>query len=136
MGIAVTALLGTTLVKMPPFNKCTVSLPVQDHQYWFRATEIFVQPWRGEHHVYGLFTVPVRYGNDRLYTARLMIRGLIENLPETSSAAGIINSDRDETKHSVMRVHLPTRMALWFLITGRFGDLNLPCNWWLVIADR
>jgi hypothetical protein len=86
--------------------------------------------------VYGIFSVPDKYKRDRLYTSRLMIAGFNEEFPETSPEGGDIYNGRAEPGHYIKRVHLSTRTALWFLLTGRFGDLKTSCHWWLVIADR
>jgi len=124
------------LANVPPLTECRSEVPVGAKQYWFRATQTVVQPWRGSHHVYGIFTVPDQYRRNRLYTARLMIQGFAEEFPETSPEGGDSYNGRAELGHYIKRVYLPTRTALWFLLTGRFGDLNVPCHWWLVIADR
>ena len=34
------------------------------------------------------------------------------------------------------QTHVPTRLALWFLVSGMFGDLRTPCHWTLVIKER
>ena len=132
------ALLATAavLVNMPPLTGCRSEVPVAAKQYWLRATQTVVQPWRGPHHVYGMFSVPDQYRYDPLYTARLVIEGLIEEFPETSPEGGDIFNSRDKPGHYIKRFYLPTRTALWFLLTGRFGDLKTTCHWWLVIADR
>lgn len=122
-------------MNLPPFGECTLDPPVSDHQRWFRATEIVVQPWRGEHHVYGVFTVPSQYRDQRLYSAKLTIRGLIKGYPEISPESGNVYDERVDPGHYLMRVYFPTRMTLWFLITGRFGDLKSSCHWWLTIVD-
>lgn len=80
--------------------------------------------------------MPVQYRRHRLYTAKLMICGLAEDLPETSPEAGNAYRGQVDFEQYVMQVHLPTRMALWFLVTGRFGDLRSFCHWWLIVADR
>ena len=86
--------------------------------------------------MYGIFTVPDQYRRDRLYTARLMIQGFTEDFSETSPEGGDIYNGRAEPGHYIKRFYIPTRTALWFLLTGRFGDLNTSCHWWLVIEDR
>lgn len=86
--------------------------------------------------MYGIFSVPDQYRRDRLYTARLMIQGFPEEFPETSPEGRDIYNGRAEPGHYIKVLYLPTRTALWFLLTGRFGDLKTPCHWWLVIADR
>lgn len=130
-------LLAMILVNMPPFIECTPDAPSYPKlKYWSRATQVVAQPWWGPHHVYGRFVVPVQYKRHRLYTAKLMIQGLVNDLPEISPEAGSIYGDQVDSEHYVMRVHLPTRTAIWLLLTGRFGDLRLACHWWLVMADR
>jgi hypothetical protein len=123
----------TVLVNMPPLTECRSETQVAAKQYWFRATQTVVQPWRGPHHVYGIFTIPAHYKFDHLYTAKLTIQGTTAQLsPEGED----IYSGRAEPGHYIKRVYLPTRTALWFLLNGRFGDLRMPCHWLLVIADR
>jgi hypothetical protein len=124
------------LVNMPPLTDCRSETPVAEKQYWFRATQTVVEPWRGPHHVYGVFSVPVGYKRDRLYTAKLVIQGFTEEFTDASPEGEDIYGGRAEPGHYIKRVYLPTRTALWFLLTGRFGDLRTSCHWWLVIADR
>ena len=126
----------TVLVNMPPLTDCRSEAPVAAGEYWFRATQTVVQPWQGQHHVYGTFMVPDHYKRDRLYRAKLVIQGFSQEFSEVSPEGGDIDNGRAEPGHYIKRVYLPTRTALWFLVTGRFGDLKMPCHWWLVIADR
>ena len=126
----------TVLVNMPPLTDCRSEAPVAAGEYWFRATQTVVQPWQGQHHVYGTFMVPDHYKRDRLYRAKLVIQGFSQEFSEVSPEGGDIDNGRAEPGHYIKRVYLPTRTALWFLVTGRFGDLKMSCHWWLVIADR
>jgi hypothetical protein len=109
---------------------------VAEKQYRVRASKTVAQPWLGPHHVYGVFTVPERYKFDHLYTAKLTIQGIPAEFqagsPEDEDAWGA----PAEAGYYTKRVYLSTRTALWFLVTGRFGDLKSSCHWWLVIADR
>lgn len=112
-------------------------MPLQSgRQHWVRATEIVVQPWRGEHHVYGVFTIPVRYRDQCRYTAELKIYGLSAGFPDITSGAGNAYDEQANREHYLKRVYFPTRMAFWFLLTGRFGDLTTPCHWWLAIVEQ
>ena len=128
--------IAIVLVNMPPLTGCRSEAPVAAKQYWLRATQTVVEPWLGPHHVYGIFMVPDQYWRDRLYIARLMIQGFSEEFSETSPEGGDIFNDRAEPGHYIKHAYLPTRTALWFLLTGRFGDLKLSSHWWLVIEDR
>jgi hypothetical protein len=124
------------LLNMPPLTDCRSEAPVETEQHWFSATQTVVEPWQGRHHVYGAFSVPDQYRRDRLYRAKLVIQGFSQEFAEVSPEGGDIDNGRAEPGHYIKRVYLPTRTALWFLVTGRFGDLKMPCHWWLVIADR
>lgn len=107
--------------------------PVREH---VRATRVEVEPWRGRHRVYGEFAVPLRYRSHRLYKMRLRITGVTETFPEISPEAGRMRGSAVEPGYYTMRVNIPTRMALWFLVTGRLADLKTPCRWSLLIEDR
>jgi hypothetical protein len=126
----------TILLNMPPLTDCCSEAPVIVGQHWIRATQTVIQPWQGQHHVYGTFSLPDQYWRDRLYRARLKIQGFTEELPDTSPEGGDNDNGRAEPGHYIKRVYLSTRTALWFLVTGRFGDLKMHCHWWLVIANR
>ena len=126
----------TVLLNMPPLTDCHSEVPVAAREYGFRATQTVVQPWKGQHHVYGMFIVPDQYRHDRLYRAKLVIQGFSQEFAKVSPEGADSYNGRAEPGHYIKRVHLPTRTALWFLLTGRFGDLKMPCHWWLVIADR
>ena len=102
------------LVSVPPLTGCRSEAPVAARQYWFRATQTVVQPWRGPHHVYGIFSVPDQYNRDRLYTARLIIQGFTEEFPEASPEGGNIYNVQAESGYYMKRVYFPTRTALWF----------------------
>jgi hypothetical protein len=124
------------LVNVPPSIDCSAGVPVAATQHWFRATQTVIQPWRGRHHVYGLFNVPDQYEHDDLYTARLIIQGIDEEFPEISPEGEDSFDDQAEPGHYIKRIYLPTRTALWLALTARFGDLKTTCHWWIVIMDR
>jgi hypothetical protein len=136
-GVTLTLLgIPILLVCLPPITECTSEVPSRDKEYWVPAIQTIAKPWLGPHHVYGVFSVPIEYRRHRLYSARLFIQGFSEDLPETSPEAGPINSSQAKSGQYLMRVNLPTRLAVWFLMTGRFGDLTKPCHWWVILADR
>jgi hypothetical protein len=124
------------LANAPPSTDCSSSTPDDQDEKWFRAIRIVVQPWWGPHHVYGVFSVPLRYKRDRLYTARLMIEGLTEDPSNETPEGEDFSSGPTVPGHYIKRMYLPTKTALVILATGRFGDLKKSCHWWLIIADR
>lgn len=130
------AAIVTWLVNRLPTTNCGAELPPDVNLHTIRPTEVVVAPWRGRHHVYGIFTVPERFEQDQLSSLSLTIRGF----PVEFSVESHEDEDHDtgipEPRYYLKRVYVPTRTALWFLGTGRFGDLRSPCHWWLVFVDR
>lgn len=115
---------------------CAAEPPVISRHYQARAIRVMVEPWQGQHHVYGVFSVPLQYRQHRLYTAKLRLEGFNEEFPEISPEAGRIYDILAEPGHYIMRVNFSTRTALWYILLGRFRDLAASCHWWLIIDDR
>jgi hypothetical protein len=97
---------------------------------------IVVRPWLGPHHVYGIFIVPDRFRNSR-YSATLAVHDfhapLIRNLKRDRP---YVDPTLSRPGHYLERAYVPTRVALRFLVSGRFGDLRTPCEWQLAFHDR
>ena len=115
---------------------CGASAPAAPGLYRIAPARIVVRPWYGPHHVYGIFVVPDRF-NDKRYAVSLAVHGVTRQivrrrLPEKT----YVDATLAAPGHYLRRVFVPTRVALWFLITGRFGELRTPCQWELVFADR
>jgi hypothetical protein len=122
---------------MPPTTNCGAEAPDDSKIHTIRPTKVVVQPWKGRHHVYGIFMVPQSHKHERKYTSALYIQGFDGEFtpgrdPETEYAEEMVA----ESGHYLERVHVPTRVALWFLFTGKFSDLQVPCNWALVFTER
>ena len=142
-GTLIAAAVGTSvllgllaLAALPPKTACRSDTDAPAGQYWFRAVKTVVEPWRGPHHVYGIFTIPGQYKFDHLYTAKLTIQGVPTAFQAGSPEDEDIYSGRAEPGYYIKRVYLSTRTALWFLLTGRLGDLRTSCHWRLIVADR
>jgi hypothetical protein len=127
----------TALVNIPPHLECQLHKAVNGEERWFNAIESVAKPWQGWHQVYARFSIPSQYRYDHLYTATLLIDGIAEwfSVGSTEKIGDVIVGSGDSAYY-IKQVYLPTRTALWFLITGRFGYLRSPCYWWLVIVDR
>lgn len=134
--VTITGVATLLLINAPPLTQCRSEVSVDPKEYRVPALETVVQPWKGRHHVYGMFVIPEPYKYDHLYTTKLIIQGF-----ETEFIAGSPEDVDPHTKvvkpgYYVKRVHVSTRTALWFLFTGRFGDLRTSCHWWLILRDR
>lgn len=133
--LLVLAGISREVVQNSPTRSSSVEGSAQDP--YICASKIVAQPWFGRHEVYGIFIVPLRYRSGRTYRGKLSVNGYqTELLPD-----GQLLSRRDDDvvageKSYVLRGHIPTRIALWFVFTGQFGDLLIPCNWRLELVGR
>ena len=124
------------LIQAPPLTDCRSESPDSLKEYRVQAIKTVAEPWRGPHHVYGIFMIPSRYKFDHLYSAKLTIEGFESDFTAGSSEDEDPEADMLKPGHYIKRVHVSTRTAFWFLITGRFGDLRTSCHWWLILGDR
>ena len=137
-GVAL-VLAGTVvwLLNKPPTADCAAGAPLDHKVHEIRAAKVVVQPWLGEHHVYGIFVVPERYRHNKKYMVSMSVRGFDRYFAVGErSDKQYVDDAFAEPGRSVLRGYLPTRVALWFMVNGLFGDLRHPCNWTLVLVER
>ena len=128
--------LAVLLVNVPPLTNCRLEVPSDQKEYRVQARETVVQPWKGRHQVYGIFEIPEQYRYDHLYSVKLTIQGFETEFIAGSSEDADYHTGIVKSGYYIKRVYVSTRAALWFLMTGRFGDLRTSCHWWLVLQDR
>lgn len=124
------------LVNRSPLTECGPEVPESSGEHRFRAAQVVVRPWQGQHKVHGVFIIPERYKHGQPYATSLKIQGFTTRFSAVSAGGEDHDDIEVEQGHYLQRAYVPTRSALWFLFTGRFGDLRASCHWWLVIADR
>jgi hypothetical protein len=125
------------LVNMPPTADCSDEAPANHKVHEIRATKVVAHPWLGKHQVYGIFMVPNRYKDARRYSVTMSVQGFDGEFT-TGRGPGkpYVEDVAAEPGYQVKRGYVPTRVALWLLFTGHFGDLHAPCNWTLVFIER
>jgi hypothetical protein len=140
MAVATVALLvagtATWLWTAPTAADCAAATADPGAQ-GLRATRVVVEPWLGPHHVYGVFIVPNRYKPNLNFVVSMTIRGFnhqvaIAARPDYRHAEAVVAPPG----HYVLRGYVPTRLALWLLVTGHFQQLRYPCNWMLAVRER
>jgi len=99
--------------------------------------ETVVRPWLGPHHVYGLFNIPSELADTTGYAVTISVKGVLlyciwiaKSLKESRP------TESAEPGRYLVREYVPTRVTLWFLFNGLFGDLRRPENWAIVFSDR
>jgi hypothetical protein len=135
-GLVLAAGMTVWLAMRAPTAGCESSAPADSSVHEIAAAKIVVRPWLGPHHVYGVFVVPNRF-RDRRYSATLAVRDfnapLIRNLKRDRP---YIDAALSRPGHYLERAYVPTRVALRFLVSGRFGDLRTACEWQLAFRER
>jgi hypothetical protein len=99
------------------------------------AVKVVARPWRGPHRVYGVFLVPDRCRGAG-YSATVRVR---DSRGEVFRST--VRHDRPDDADAgpgryARRVYVPTRVGLWFLVTGRFRDLATPGRWLLSFSEH
>ena len=97
-------------------------------KYYTYPEKIVVEPWRGQHHVYGIFQIPGGYLNDKL---------LKVEIPGSRTYCGIlayggkveIDGVYAKPGHYLMKGFLNTRFALKLIFQGKQRDLKQSGNW-------
>lgn len=130
MIISVSALQGVA-----PTHECIAGEVSPFHK--IRAVKVHTRPWLGRHQVYGTFVIPIQYRSSRRYAGQLRVESFTDvfnpdGQPLTHALEGVtVGMDQ-----YVVRAYMSTRAAFGFLFSGRFGDLQSPCNWSIELFDR
>lgn len=97
-------------------------------KYYTHPEKIVVEPWKGQHHVYGIFQIPGGYLNDRM---------LKVEIPDSKTYCGIlsyggtfaIDGVYAQPGHYLMKGMLNTRFAMKLILQGKKEELKQAQNW-------
>ena len=134
-GILVICVLSAELLSTSPTQNCT--LEYSTAPYKTHPAKLVVRPWLGQHQVFGIFKIPLRYRSGRTYSGTLTVQSFTsEFLPDSQPQTQLIEDVVAEPGYYLVRGYVPTRIALWFLMTGRSSQLRSPCEWTLELIKR
>ncbi|MBD2450155.1 hypothetical protein H6G76_23935 [Nostoc sp. FACHB-152] len=94
-----------------------------------QASQIVVQPWFGEHHVYGIFMVPDEYQQTPFFV--LTVPGGDSYCSKPFGYSQNYNDVFAEPGTHLIRYYLRTRIALRLMLQGLYFQLNDKQNWTL-----
>lgn len=99
----------------------------------FHPIKIVAEPWRGKHNVYAVFAIPLKY-KDIYDHLEVLVKGnnTLWDVSTNDVKYGVTAPDDCFLAIGYVR----TRIALWYLITGRFSILQNPCNWTLYLREK
>jgi hypothetical protein len=103
------------------------SIADQDDAPPLYPTKVVVQPWQGQHQVYGIFAIPL----ERVSSRRVMI-----SIPGAGTYCGGITRVGSNVegmqappKHYLVKANLRTRTAASLVTRGYLNQLQEPRNW-------
>jgi hypothetical protein len=95
---------------------------------YIHPDKVVVQPWKGEHHVYGIFNVPGGHTNTKYFRVSVPGNGsFCGELADTKLKE--MNGVRAKPGHYLMKGYIKTRASLWLISKGKREDLKQPNNW-------
>ena len=100
----------------------------------FHPTKIVVEPWRGEHNVYAIFALPLQY-QDIYYRSQLLVKGT-DTPWDITPTDGLKYGATTPEGYFLVIGFFRTRLALLYLVTGKFSELQQPCNWTLYLYPK
>ena len=100
----------------------------------FHPIKIVAKPWRGEHNVYAIFALPLKY-YDIYQRSQLLVKGT-DTPWDVTPTDGLRDGQTAPEGHFLVIGFFRTRLALWYWASGRFGDLQQPCNWTLHLFPK
>jgi hypothetical protein len=93
------------------------------------ATKVIVQPWRGRHHVYGIFMIPDEYKQSPFFV--VTVQGVGSYCSKQFGYKNNFNDIFAEPGTYLVRKFIRTRTALRFILQGLYFQLNDKQNWTL-----
>lgn len=120
-GVCVVASIMTCLIAMPSMNHCLAEDRLSDgNVYRTHPVKVVVQPWLGQPHVFGVFVVPMQYGSGKRYQGMLSVLGFQEALaPDWQPLERRMEDLTVAQEDYLIRGYIPTRFALWLILTGQ-----------------
>ncbi|GAB1541421.1 hypothetical protein NUACC21_40920 [Scytonema sp. NUACC21] len=98
-------------------------------KYQVYATKVVIQPWLGEHHVYGIFMVPDKYEQTPFFV--FTVKGAGSYCQKPFGTLQQIDGISAKPGMHLIRDYLKTRTALRLILQGSYNQLNNKYNWML-----
>jgi hypothetical protein len=109
-------------------------LASKTQKFQVHATKVVVEPWLGEHHVYGIFMVPDKYEEAPFFI--LTVKGLGSFYEKPFGNTQFYDDIFAEPGTHLIRNYIKTRLALRLIIQGLYFQLNDKYNWSLTYSQQ
>ncbi len=113
-----------------PITRCATwgFAPANAQVSYTHPERVVVRPWRGQHHIYGIFQIPGGHLNERMFTVTVpgerMFCGTL-SFQGTDAFEGV----KAQPGNYLMKGMLNTRIALYLISQGRLEELRQPRYW-------
>lgn len=129
--------IGLWFLAIPVSSHCLGEVSSETDTYKAHPAKVVVRPWFGQHQVFGIFVVPIRYQTGRRYSGTIYALNFKDEfVPDWQPNIHRVEDVVAEPGSYLVRGYIPTRVALWFFITGQIGELRSACNWTLELRER
>jgi hypothetical protein len=128
--ISLVGILGFSYISEKPIGRCYKRgfISSTNQKYYIYPEKIVIQPWRGQHHVYGIFMIPNGYIYDYLLQFKL---------PENTTYCGTVyfvtrtqlDGINAQPGNYLVKGYVNTRLALWLMVQGKLNHLQQTSNW-------
>jgi hypothetical protein len=108
-------------------------LASKTNKFQVQASKVVVQPWFGEHHVYGIFMVPDEYKRSPFFV--LSVKGANNECSRPFGYSQYYDGIYAEPGTHLVRDYMRTRTALRLILQGFYFHLNNTQNWTLTFAQ-
>ncbi|MEH1944770.1 MAG: hypothetical protein V7L01_31775 [Nostoc sp.] len=102
-------------------------------KFQVHATKVIVQPWRGRHHVYGIFMIPDEYKQAPFFV--VTVQGAGSYCSKQSGHKKNFNNIFAEPGTFLVRKFIRTRIALRLILKGLYFQIDDPNNWTLTFPE-
>ena len=102
-------------------------LTSKTQKFQVHASKVIVEPWLGEHHVYGIFMVPDEYKESPFFILTVKHLGSFCEKPFGNSE--YYDDVLAEPGTHLIRDYIRTRLAVRLILQGLYFQLNDKSNW-------
>ncbi len=102
-------------------------------KFQVQATKVVVQPWLGEHHVYGIFMVPNEYEQTPFFV--LTVKGAGHDCSRPFGHSQYYDGVVAEPGTHLIRDYIRTRIAIKSIFQGLYFHLDDPESWTLTFPQ-
>ena len=130
--ILILTIVGTLIFTLVSLLTTRFACPFKDlpwlasGKYYTHPVKIVVEPWKGEHHIYGIFQIPEGYSHKDVFTVKI---------PNTATFCGLFMDADDfagvvpKPGYYLVKGFFRTRIALSIIFQGKGSELKNSQNW-------